>query len=288
MLETAIAGAVAPLLVATTLLVLVLILLSRGQEWGAPPLAASAVAFGYVAGHVAIIGTPPWPPAGAQAWGFVVALAAIPLAAADVAVSRPLYSWLQRGAFGLFFAMAMLAPLARHSWSAVETIAGTLALTAAFVLVHASAESLRARVQPSALAAVLAGSSGGLAVALVLGGTALFGQLVGALAFALTPVFFMAWGGRASRWIAGVTLPAVAMGVFFLAAGTFFAEVPRSAALAWIASVPLAALAAKLLERRAAPWLSWVVVNVVALIPVVIAIALALASRSTMPAEYGG
>lgn len=288
MLETAIAGVVIPFAVAAIVLGLALAAIVRGHGGAAPALAAIAVSGGYVLAHLVIIGLPSWPPVEARSWIFVFAIASALLGAADAFVARSAYAWAQRIALGLALALALLAPLLRHSWTKGEGLVATLALATLFVIVHASADRLRDRGQPTALAAALAGTSGALAIALVAGGSALLGQLMGALACALTPIFFASFGKSAPRWFSGVTTPAVAIGVAFLAAGTFYAELPRHAALLWAASIPAAALVAAPLTRVLGPRRAWLAIAAAALLPAIIGTALAIAARAATPDPYGG
>ena len=111
------------------------------------------------------------------------------------------------------------------------------------------------------------------------------GQLSGALACALTLPFLASFSKSARSWVGGLALPTATLLVTLISAGYFFAEMPLLAALVALAGPIVAALAAPLLFERLGRAPAWIVFQLVAIAPALIALAIAFVNYEA-PSDY--
>ena len=114
----------------------------RSRGGGSRGWPVLAIALGYVAGHVAIIGRPPFPAVEATQWQvwfiLAAALVALPLARFDAPAA---VGWARRVLFGVAVPALLLVPLLRHRWETAEGLVWIVGLGALFVILAAALES---------------------------------------------------------------------------------------------------------------------------------------------------
>ena len=265
---------------------------SPNGTWGGP----TAIGFGYVVGHVGTIGFPPFPAIEATQWLLYFGFAGILLGLLESrSRGHTLVRWGGRLLFSGFIPWLLLHATLKYRWGTIEGmmwVVGLGALTLVFFLVL---DTLTGRLSgvssPLILLIVTLGSS----VVLVLSGSALLGQLAGILASALGASLITAWWQpklipRLDRDVRfaplageGVTVVAVLLVGLWLN-GYFYAEVPATSALL-LGTAPAAAWIRWLAPvQRLEGWRATFVSVVTVLVPVVLAVALAL--RASPPIEY--
>jgi hypothetical protein len=216
----------------------------------------------------------------ANHWIVLLAVAAGVLALLDSARRTP--GWLRQGArLVLSFAVPwlVLGPLREHTWSTGESLlwmgGSGLALFGLITLVETMTERARGVSMPLSLLALAAGSSAVLA----LSGSALLGQLGGVLSAGLGAVFVLTWwrpDASLSRGPVAVVLVVLA-GLWL--SGYFYAEVPAASSLLLLGA-PAVLWLVLLTPLRSVekPWKHALVRATAMLIPVAIAVAIALGS----------
>jgi hypothetical protein len=241
-------GALCPAAVAAVVLALTW---WRGEDRGHRG-GAAAVGLGYAAGHAALAGWPPLPPIEATDWlpylGLGAALVALLTGVRDEPGAG---SWARRAAFAVAVPALVSWPLVRGSWSTAESalwlgVPAGLALALLVLLERAGGAGGFARALPLAVAA-----AGGSAV-IVASGSALVGQLAGALAAVMGVCLAAAWA-RPWRPILGA---AFSFGVLFCAlivCGIHYVRMPLGSATLLVVGLAAAlALQAGPLSRAAA------------------------------------
>jgi hypothetical protein len=227
------------------------LLLRRGPAGG-----ALAIATGYLAGHVAILGWPAWPPVEAVQRLFYCTLAVAVVSCVEGLVRR---KRLWEGAFLLLAlgapAVVLLSTVRTWSWgeSAVLVTGLGLACLALRKNLAGLAVSPTAVNLSMPLLAVLAGTAG---VALQ-SGNALVGQLTLGLAFALAPVLAWAAIRPAFRLDSGTcaVIAIILPGLWLI--GWFYGEMPKSSMVLLVSVLPVAWLTRQLTQRLLAPWPRW-------------------------------
>lgn len=246
---------------------------------------ALGVGLGAALAQPGISGSFTFPPVSAPSWFFFFAIVAALTAMAQTWADRSEVGLILAGSVGAWLAATLLAPRVEYAWGAGEALLWSAGVAFALPLVFGSCERIRKVAPPSALAAALAGWSGALAVTLIFSGTALVGQLSGALACALTLPFFASFSKSARAWVGGLALPTATLFVTLISAGYFFAEMPLLAALVALAGPVVAALAAPLLFERLGKVPAWIVFQLVAIAPALIALAIAFVNYEA-PSDY--
>ncbi len=275
-----------PALVAAFLLVAASRATRRGLPATGALLAGLALAGGHLASVLAIAGSPAWPPVDARSWLFALVPTSTLVAASAVLVGRRSFTLVTRISWAVLVPPLVLAPLARHAWGPWQASLMFALLAATLVLLAEAFERIGTAVRPSAFLAAGAGPAALAVPLLVFGASALFGQLAGALAWALTPLFLGSVVSREPGWWRGLPLPLATVVVLMLGTGAFFAELPLPAA-GLLASGPLlAALAARRLARRLGPKGAWIACVALALLPALAGIAVAWVSYEP-PGAYG-
>ena len=207
-----------------------------------------ALAIAYVAAHLVTAGTPSFPPVDTTQGLLYLALivAAIGLAASG----RGAKASVARAVAVVAMLGLSLHPLIRYQWSVQASAVGVVALGVASFALWVAYDAVAARLSAPAVRAAWVTVFGGAALLLVLGRTALLGQLAGTIGMALAAVALAAPReagadqGRAAFFFLVPMLHALVLNGFFYADVT----VPSSIALA--ASPLAAALALTLASNR--------------------------------------
>lgn len=277
MVQMILGSVAAPFVVTAICAALALLLASRGKEAIGAGLVAIGIGAGYVVASATLVGAPRVPMVDARSWLFVYAIAAALVGASDAMVARRVYTWSALLAFALWVPAGMLEPRMIHAWDLPTAIGASAALAASLLAAGVAYRSLSETARPSLLAALLAAGAGALAVMLLLSGSALLGQLAGALACALAAAFMFSFLPRADTWQAGLVVPSSVLVVGLAAAGLFYADLPVTAALSALASPVLAGLASAPTRRRLPPAAAWIVVALVGVVPLLAGLGIAYA-----------
>jgi hypothetical protein len=208
-----------------------------------------ALALAYVAAHLVTAGAPSFPPVDTTQGLLYLAIfvAVVGLAAYD------------RGTTGMHVArtvaiVAMLGltlhPLIRYQWSAQASAVGLVSLGAASFAAWVAYDALATRLSAHAVRASWVMAFGGTALLLVLGRTALLGQLAGTIGVALAAVAVATPRdpgedhGRAALFFLTPMLHALVLN------GYFYADVTAPTSIALAVSPLAAALALALAPNR--------------------------------------
>ncbi len=227
---------------------------ARGQAAVPPVLATTpgiAIAAGFAAGYVSILGWPPLAPAAADQW-----LIHIGFGAAIIGIFETLYrdaSWVIRVAVRWTASAAMVWLLAQsrieYAWSGSESVIIVIGLGAALTAGWSVIDRARHEVQGAAVPLALLALTAGAAGTLVVSGTASMGQTAGALAAALGAVMVGAWLFPQRMPLVSVLPVAVLLlGAHWLVA-YFYASMP-TATLALLLVAPVMILVGALATRR--------------------------------------
>jgi len=231
-----------------------------------------AIAAGYITGQVMNLDWPEFPALGTSEWPFWFALGAVALSLVEVG-----WQGLGRGRWLLrllLIAVSVWTLVGDRTLWLIGGVAGIVALTAVLERLE---EGLPRGVRPACLWLVASATSG----ALVVSGSASLGLMCGALAAALGPLMVLhLWRPWPAQLTALSPLVALLLGCFWIN-GCVFSELPLiSAALLLLAAC--AAWSGRL--RELAPWKSAALSLVMTLIP--LAVALWLAVREAPPMDY--
>ncbi len=238
---------------------------------------ASAVGFGYAAGHIAAapLAFPPVDVTDRIPW---LALAAVMVAVFEaVRTPGPVTRWVGRSLLAALMLGLMLGPVVgAEGMVRVSLISGLVALVA-----WADVEVLASRCQTvDALRALLI-TAGGAAVALVIAGSVVLGFLSAVLAAALAGGWLVAMrADPPSGWVMAASLVLTAL----VLEGSIYASLPAPAALLLAVSPAMAWLTRLGPARRLGRWPALAFGTVVVSIPVAIAVAVAVALAP--PLEY--
>lgn len=209
-------------------------------RWARLLLAVIAVGGGYAAGHAKATGWPAFPPLDATHWLLFSACASIPI---GFAYGWSEQSWKLRGSYLVVLVAGTLALLLKPRFQFGPV--GEASMGAAFAAIAAllTAFSLQKAVQrtskPWSLFWLLI-LCGATSAALMLSGSALLGQLAAVLACTLFASILAAFLGSSLQ---SAVIPATAtLFAGLLAAGYFYAELPKSSGMLLMAAPGLALL----------------------------------------------
>lgn len=281
LIEAALYGVMVPVVVAGAILMITFRSRAPDRDRSSTGWAvALALGAGYVAGYLTLLGLPPFPPVEANQWIVLLAIVAALLALVDSFHRTP--GWLRHGLrLLLSFAVPwlVLGPMREHTWSTGESLlwsAGSgLVLFGLITAAETTTRQSRGVSMPLSLLTLGVGTS----LVLALSGSALLGQLGGVLSAALGAVLVFAWWRpdvEMSRGPAAVVLVVLA-GLWL--SGYFYAEVPAASALLLLGAPGVVWLVLLTpLRRVEKPWKLALVRTTAMLIPVAIAVVIALGS----------
>lgn len=256
MLGTAILAALVPAAVAAVLLALVFRVWRRGSAaGGAHGSIPVALAAAFCSGAVLLYGWPTVPPVAATDWLFLLLVGVAALAAVDASWRAPTaVRWLVGLAVSLAVPRLLFQQMLTHTWTGADGWIWTGSLGVALFVVWTGLETLASRVPGPFLPLALTLVASTAALALLTSGSALLGQLAGALAAGLGALFLLTLLRR-DLAIArgGVAVPAVALGGL-VGIGYFYAELPWTAALLLLGAPLLGWLGELRPLRRLGPW----------------------------------
>jgi len=203
--------------------------------WGG----SSAIAVSFCAGHVALMGWPPFPPATAVHTlvfaGLIVGIVGIP---ESIWRSRLVIRWIIRAVLGGAAAWWQFNTLAEHTWTTPGTIGWLAVVTVTVCAMWEAIDTFAARHPSVTTPFTMWLTACATSVGLVFGASAMLGQLAGCLAAACGAAVVLA------LWSKTLPLDRGAAGAFafittgLLWQGYFYAELPLlSAGLFIVASV---------------------------------------------------
>lgn len=220
-------------------------------HWGG----VAALALGYLSAQVLLISWPPWPAASALHWLFYLTIVAGVIALGGHAwdarwwVRAPIESGLL-----VAFAWSQLRPLVKHTWAAWESTAWLAGLVLFGMAACECVEGLARRRPGVSLPWVLWCTASTAALCLVLTGSALLGQLAGAVAGVLGAAVVLAYWGPTLSLAHGAILLFVLIIHSLLWQGVFYSQLPLTAALL-VALAPFAGWVGE--STRVRSWASW-------------------------------
>jgi hypothetical protein len=155
---------------------------SRRWRWGV----AVGLGLGYLLGQFGILGWPDFPPIGATDRVFWLVLLGIVLGVIEVSwMLSGWVTWSIRGFFGLLLIASLLVSRVENRWSVTEATVWFSAVWAAVMLSWWNLEAQAARLSGPGWLIPLGLISSGWAIAQLLAGSPLLGQLEGVLASVL-------------------------------------------------------------------------------------------------------
>ncbi|RMF72342.1 MAG: hypothetical protein D6738_11515 [Acidobacteria bacterium] len=275
------------LLPALVVLVLALVASAVGRfSWWRPALAGGvALVAGFLAGVLAVVGGPAWPPVDARSWLFVLGPGALIVGLACEYVGRPSFDRVATICWAALVPPLLLAPLARHAWGPWQTAAMFLATAAAIVLLAESLARLERRGPLEMLACAFVFALLG-APLLVLGASALFGQLSGVLAASLATLVLLTITGWPTRAPRALVHPLATLGAILVGTGMFYAELPAAAAALAIVAPAAAAAGVGIAGRRPGRVRTLATAVLLTAVPLLIAVVLAYRAYEP-PGSYG-
>ncbi len=250
---------------------------TRNFDWGLP----LAIGCGYLAGHAGIA----WPSNDVTDRIPWLVLGAVALGILDAAWPSPLWA---RWENGLVFAgavlLVMLGPAIQETWGTPETNRWMAALGVGILLSWGNLERLASKSQGAAFAVPLLAFAGGAAAFLLLSGSMVLGRLGGALAAALLGAWITSWRGSPISLARGAIPVVVTLLAALILEGHVYAQaapvgvglVCASPLLIWVTRIRAI--------RNLLPWQTGLIGAVVVLIPIGVAMGLALAAD--LSSEY--
>lgn len=248
---------------------------------------ALALGLAYGAGHWGVIGWPAFPPVDVTHWLPYLALAAMLFGLRDGLWPMPVWQrWALRLTLTGGTLWLLLRPLARNSWTGSQTVWWLAGLGAAFLIVWWQVDTLAERTRGAAIPLALMVLGTGTSIALVLGRSALLGQLAGALTAALGAAWVVSWFHSGLRLARGAVPVIVVLLAGFWLSGYFYAEVPAvTVALLWLA--PAGLWAGEWSRAQSLkPWQGALVRAAAVLVPMALALGWAYRDWVAAAAEY--
>lgn len=256
---------------------------AENGHWGG----AIAFGFGYLAGHAALVSWPGFPPSSAEEW-----LAALGVPLAIIAANerfwgaKPWAAWPVRVICLMLFIWPQSLSLFEYRWSPRETMLWLGGMAVAVSILWELTERLARRRAGFMLPAILWLVTVAASIALVWTGSAMLGQLAGALAAILgAAVVLTLWAPKLSLAFGAVSMW-VLLFTGLLWQGRFYSELGLGSAVCFLAA-PVFAWAGEWPALQAKPaWTRGAVRLIAVLIPLAIGLFLAWRYWSTLPEEY--
>jgi hypothetical protein len=248
---------------------------------------ALGIGAGYLAGHIAIA----WPSGDVTDRIPIVALTAILLGLFESLWPAPGWArWENRLLLAALVVGAVLGPLIETMTATRDGYVRLGAIALAIAVARANLEALARRLPPAAFGLAIGFTTVGVAITLLLAGNMLLCQLVLALGASLGAAWLLSlWWPRLSLSRGGVAVVAVVLGSLLIC-GQFYSVLLDSTALTfgWVAvglvAAPLAAWVGMIGPIRRRPiWVVSLVVGFATLIPVAIAVGVAIGSAPEPP-----
>jgi hypothetical protein len=242
-----------------------------------------AIGGGYLAGHLALRGWPPFPPAESTQWLVFLVLLVTFLGAVDVTSRVPDWvRWAVRAAVSLAVPCLLLQPLVDHAWSPAVAMQW-ISLTALAIFASWSfLDWLASRTHGATLPLVLLIVSVGTSLVLLFSGSASLGQLAGVLAATMGVSLLLAFLRPGFSLGHGAVPVAMVLLAGLWINGKFYAEVPTaSAAMLILAPAAIWGVQAAV-SKSSRPWQEVAIRSVAVSIPVLLAVALALQAQPAL------
>lgn len=243
---------------------------------------AVGLGLGVLAGYAGV-SWPSWPPSDVtDRIPFLIMAGILASVLEAIQPAKPWISWGNRILLSAITLAAILGPAFAETWKTPAILLGGVLIGTGMVLEWANLDALAARLSGSAFFLPLLVIATGASVVLVLSGVVVQGRLAGVLTAALAGCWVVSWWVPSIRLERGGTPIVVVALASLLLVGRFYAEAPTG-------SVVLLAVAPATLWlvqlgplRRWAPWLRTLVATAAVLVPVAVAIGLAVAA---MPSD---
>ena len=197
--------------------------LAEHGHWGG----AAAVALGYFAGHVLLTSWPPIPPAKAVDW-----LPYLALIAGAAGVTQRFWGTRWYAAWPLslllsgLFAAVLLRSYLQNTWERTEGIIWIAGLSIGAVALWNTLEHLSAKRTGASLPLSLWLISAAVSVAFGMSGSALLGQLAGAVAAVFGAAVVLAWWAPGLSIAAGTPIVFAPVYMGLLVQAYFYSELP--------------------------------------------------------------
>jgi hypothetical protein len=243
---------------------------------------ALGLGLGTLAGYAGV-SWPAWPPS--DVTDRIPFLIIVGIISAVFEVSRPAKPWMSWGNRILLTVItlaAILGPAFAETWKTPATLLGGASIGAGMVLAWANLDALAARLSGSVFFLPLLVVTTGASLVLVLSGVLVQGRVAGVLTAALAGCWVVSWWAPSISLARGGTPIVVVALASLLLVGRFYAEAPTGS----VVLLALAPAALWLVElgplRQRAPWLRTLVATAAVLVPVALAVGLAVAA---MPSD---
>ncbi|SIN73317.1 hypothetical protein SAMN05444166_0514 [Singulisphaera sp. GP187] len=240
---------------------------------------ALALGLGDLAGHLGVA-WPAWPPS--EVTDRIPILVGVAILAALVAVlggpGRRWLSWVNRAVVSGVTIAVIVSPAFGEAWSAPATLFGAALLGIGMILAWANLDALATRCSGAGIFLPLLLISSGASVALLVSGSMVLALLAGVLSAALAACGLVAWRVPAIGFGPGGPSIVVVVLASLLLINRFYAELP-SGSVALFAVAPAAVWFGQLgTIRSRAPWIRTLAATAAVLVPVALAIGLAVAA----------
>ncbi len=247
---------------------------------------AIALSIGYVAGHIGVAGLPPFPPTEATQWLAYLALAGMGLGLVDTLYQKN-PAWLRWG-LRLLLAGAvvwlLLRPVFEHTWGPAKGIVWMVALGVTLLAFWGQLEALAERQPGAGLPLLLLIVTAASSAILLVSGSALLGQLCGALTAVIGASLVVAWRAPTFSLSRGAPpVVSVLLGGLWLN-GYFYAEAPLTSLLLMALSPTAVWVGQTERVQRLAPWQANLVRVGAVLIPAALAVIVAV--QASPPLTY--
>jgi hypothetical protein len=235
-----------------------------------------AVGGGYLAGHTAVLGLPPWPPLERSDYLWYLTLLIIALGLVEALVKLPAVPrWGLRTLLWGTVLVLLVWPQLKNDWQGNARIAWLAGLGAAGLLFWAALTSQAERLPRAELPLLLVALAVGSGLVLFWSGSLSYAQQAGALGAALGAAVLAAWWQPAPLARGAGSVAAVLFLALWLL-GYFSAEMPASCGVLLLLSVPLAWLGqVPPLRQRLRPWQAILARAVLGLLPIIAAVVVA-------------
>jgi hypothetical protein len=244
---------------------------------GAPRLLLPlAIGGGYLAGHTAVLGLPPWPPLERVDYLWYLTPLVLALGLVEALVRLPAVPrWGLRTLLWATVLVLLVLPQLKNDWQGSARVAWLAGLGAAGLVFWAALVPLAERLPRAELPLLLVALALGSGLVLFWSGSLSYAQLAGALGAAVGAAVLAAWWLPAPLARGAGSVAAVLFLALWLL-GYFSAEMPASCAVLLLLSVPLAWLTQlPPLRQRLRPWQAILLRAVLVLLPIGGAVVLA-------------